>query len=70
MKPASRRVTFFERDRVSAEITIRVYPMDRLTQGELKEAADGLADDAMRSLSGAKYIHAPLSRIKAERRRD
>lgn len=65
-----RKVTFYGGpDHTSAEISITVYGHDLLTASELRDAADALADQAMLSLQGARHIHAPLSRIKAERRR-
>lgn len=65
-----RKVTYYGgRGDVSAEISITVYGQDNLTHDELQAAGDGLADQAMISLQGQRYIRAPLSRIKAERRR-
>lgn len=63
----NRRVTYY--GPVAAQIDIAIYGYDQLTSEELQAAGDGLADQAMLALQGQRYIHAPLSRIKAERRR-
>lgn len=64
----NRRVTVY--GDVTVQIDIAVYGYGNLTTPELTKAGDQLADDAMQSIHNAPGCgHPPLSRIKAERRR-
>lgn len=69
-KVTRRKVSFYGgQDEPSIDIDIRVYGQRKLMQSEVDEAGDILADRAMLAISDCKYIRAPLSRIKAERKR-
>jgi hypothetical protein len=61
-----REITYYGEPTV--DIKIAVYDYDtHLTPSELKDCADQLADNAMLSLKGARYINAPLSRVHVKR---
>ena len=61
-----REITYYGEPTV--EIKIAVYDHDgHLTPSELRECGDNLADNAMLSLKGARYINAPLSRVNVKR---
>lgn len=57
-----KKVQYWGADR-SIHITIDVHA-DYLTKDEEKALIEGLADDAMLSMNRARYVHAPLSKIK------
>jgi hypothetical protein len=67
MAVSRRQITYNGGERyVDVEVTVIGHD---LTKGEIEQCADGLADEAMRMINTARYINAPLSKIKAQRKR-
>jgi hypothetical protein len=64
----SRRQVEYSAGEKYARVEITVICHDLVTD-EIEGLANTLADDAMRSMNQARFLHAPLSKIKAQRKR-